>query len=236
MHAGAFTRNEHAHLQASSRASATVVMPVVLRTTGARSVVDIGCGTGAWLAVCAELGMTNYLGLDAASAEPLLQIPRSHFQPADLGRPLMLDTHYDLAMSLEVAEHLPPEAGVRLVKDLTQLAPQVLFSAAVPGQFGVGHINERWPSYWATVFATHGYRPVDAIRPQIWTRDQVAFWYRQNLMLFVRGDRLPENYQAPSMMDVVHPALYTNTLAKIDGTMRARLVKALRRLGLLAPR
>src|SRR5688572_24615493 len=140
MHAGAFTQNEHAHLQASSRASARVVMPLVLRVTGARSVVDIGCGTGAWLAVCAELGMTNYLGLDADSAEPLLQIPRSHFQPADLSRPLMLDTHYDLAMSLEVAEHLPPEAGLLLVKELTQLAPQVLFSAAVPGQFGVGHI------------------------------------------------------------------------------------------------
>lgn len=65
---------------------------------------------------------------------------------------------YRLAVSLDVAEHLPPQLGERLVETGTKAAPRVLFSAAPPGQGGQGHVNEHPKAYWLERFARHGYQ------------------------------------------------------------------------------
>lgn len=213
---GQFLTKTYEQQAPRSRASAELVVPMVLQATGATSVVDVGCGAGVWLAVCAEHGVTDLLGLDGEYARERLQIPAERFRATDLRQPLGLTRTFDLAMSLEVAEHLPPEVGPRFVRQLTEAAPQVLFSAAVPGQGGVGHIHERWLSYWADLFAQQGYLPVDALRQQIWNREDIAWWYRQNLMLFVKRNRLPEGYNPPTIIDVVHPALLTQAVERLD--------------------
>ena len=215
---GMYERQDFERQQQRSREAAAVIIPLVLKITGARSVLDVGCGVGTWLAVCAEQGIDTYLGIDGFEIDPsaMLQIPRQNFRQADLREPLGLDRQYDLAMSLEVAEHLPPEIGPALVKQLTSAAPAVLFSAAIPGQTGPGHINERWPSYWADLFAKHDYFPVDEIRPAVWRRDDVVFWYRQNVILYLRRDRLPADYAPPRLLDVVHPELLNQRIQYIN--------------------
>jgi hypothetical protein len=35
----------------------------------------------------------------------------------------------------------------------------------------------------------------------------VPFWYRQNVLLYIRRDRLSADYTAPPILDVVHPEL-----------------------------
>lgn len=206
-----YGRVEFERQQERSRIAATAIIPLALRATGARSVVDVGCGVGTWLAACAENGIEDYLGIDGYHVDAdLLQIPRQRFRTADLREPLTLDRSYDLALSVEVAEHLPPEAGPSLVRQLTGAAPAVLFSAAIPGQTGPGHINEQWQSYWVGLFASHSYSPVDEIRPAIWSLDEIPFWYRQNVILYLRRDRLPASYAPPRMVDVVHPELLKN--------------------------
>ena len=211
MTTGMYGRVEFERQQQRSRLAAGAVIPLVLKATGARSVVDVGCGVGTWLAACAENGIEDYLGIDGYHVDAdLLQVPRQHFRTADLREPPTFDRSYDLALSVEVAEHLPAEAGPALVKQLTSVAPAVLFSAAVPGQTGPGHINERWQSYWADLFASHGYLPVDVVRPAIWSLDDIPFWYRQNVILYLRRDRLPGDYAPPRMIDIVHPELLNN--------------------------
>ena len=208
MTTGMYGRVDFERQQQRSRVAAGAIIPLVLQATGARSVVDVGCGVGTWLAACAENGIEEYLGIDGYHVDAdLLQIPREHFRTADLREPLTFDRSYDLALSVEVAEHLPPEAGPPLVRQLTGAAPAVLFSAAIPGQTGPGHINERWQSYWVGLFGTHGYLPVDEIRPAIWSLTDIPFWYRQNVILYLRRDRLPRDYAPPRMVDVVHPEL-----------------------------
>jgi hypothetical protein len=49
---------------------------------------------------------------------------------------------FDLAISLEVAEHLPEGSAGALVSTLIEAAPVVVFSAAIKGQSGTNHINE----------------------------------------------------------------------------------------------
>lgn len=165
--------------------SAQAVVPVVLEFARAESVVDVGCGLGAWLRAFRENGVGCVVGLDGPYVDQSkLLIDPGEFRQVDLRRPISLDRTFDLAVCLEVAEHLPARASRPLVKSLTASAPIVLFSAAIPGQGGTRHINEQWPNYWKSLFAEYGFSRLDAIRPRIWRDDRVEWWYRQNISLF----------------------------------------------------
>lgn len=202
-----------------SLASARCVVPLVLDMLTPRpaSVADVGCGVGPWLSVVMEHGITDVAGFDGSYVpRELLMIPRERFVEADLTRPVAADRAYDLALCLEVGEHLPAVAGPTLVASLTRLAPVILFSAAVPFQGGTGHINERWPDFWAGLFAAHDYLPVDAVRPRIWRQREVALWYRQNLMLYAHRDKIAADAGLAAarartndaMLSIAHPELF----------------------------
>jgi SAM-dependent methyltransferase len=148
------------------------------------SVVDIGCGDGSWLFVFRKLGVEDILGLDGEYVDRnVLQIPQDRFQAVDLTKPFGLKRVFDLAISLEVAEHLPAESASSFVASLCGLAPAVLFSAAIPFQGGNHHINEQWPDKWAALFRQHGYFLVDCIRKRIWQNEAVEFWYAQSAFI-----------------------------------------------------
>jgi SAM-dependent methyltransferase len=201
-----------------ARRSAREVVPLVLGFVRCRRVIDLGCGLGTWLSVFLEHGVEDVVGVDGDHVDPdRLEIPRDRFVAHDLTRPLGLDQSFDLALSLEVAEHLAPEVAGAFVGSLIGLAPVVLFSAAIPFQGGTHHVNEQWPEYWAERFAVHGYVPVDCLRRRIWRNPNVEWWYCQNLLVFAsppalerhpalgrewreQSDRLP--------LPVVHPRKY----------------------------
>jgi hypothetical protein len=81
---------------------------------------------------------------------------------------------------------VPPTAGPALVDNLVRHGDFILFSAAVPGQGGKGHINERPLGYWRDLFALRGYVAFDFVRPRIADRPEVEWWYRYNSLLYVR--------------------------------------------------
>ncbi|MDJ1157686.1 methyltransferase domain-containing protein [Chelatococcus sp. SYSU_G07232] len=203
--------------QAGSATSADVVVPLVLSLIPSRSVVDVGCGVGGWLAAFARCGVDDYLGVDGDYvARQLLRIPAERFLPRDLTRLTDLGRRFDLACSLEVAEHLPSSCAEQFVALLAKAAPAVLFSAAVPGQGGTNHLNERWQSYWADLFARHGYVAVDCIRPAIFHDERVEWWYRQNILVFCEPERCPPAHQPvtrPYDLDRIHPSLLATALA-----------------------
>lgn len=169
--------------------SPKVVVPLITSIVRPRSVVDVGCGVGSWLVAFRESGAERILGLDGGHVDPTwLLIPGECFRAVDLRRPFRLDEQFDLAVCLEVAEHLPKSSAGVLVESLIRLAPVILFSAAIPQQGGTHHVNEQWPEYWQRLFREYDYRMLDLIRKSIWKNPEVKFWYRQNTFLFVRGD------------------------------------------------
>jgi hypothetical protein len=191
-----------------SRQSADLIAGICQELLRPQSVIDIGCGVGTWLAAFKALGVSDIAGYDGDWVDrKLLQIPSEAFHPADLNQPLSIDRQYDLALSLETAEHLQPERGETLVTDLVTLAPAVLFSAAIPHQGGTGHINERWQDYWAGLFATHGYKAKDCIRPRVWDRTAGALWYAQNTLLYV-NESVSLDCLGGWPLRIVHPDLY----------------------------
>ena len=198
---------------AGSASSAKTIVPITLDLTGARSVVDIGCGTGAWLREFARAGVNDFLGMDGpwVRQEDLL-VPAESFRSADLSSPPACDRTFDLAISLEVAEHLPESAAEGFVSALCRLAPVVLFSAAIPGQGGTGHINEQWPGYWSERFGAAGHKPIDCIRARVWSNPRVQWWYAQNTLVFAKAEAVEKMpnlraaaERAPDVLPLVHP-------------------------------
>lgn len=206
--------------------SANTVLSILLqRIPIVRSAVDVGCGVGTWLSVLEERGATDIQGLDGSWVDQdLLAIPRTSFKQIDLSSAaIALPRKYDLAISLEVAEHLPPSRAKDFVEALTAMSDYVLFSAATPFQGGVNHINEQWQSYWVELFDDMNYRVHDFIRPRIWNDSQIPFWYRQNALVFANRDASgirPDSsgLDTGSMpLDVVHPDLF---LSKVHPTVQ----------------
>jgi hypothetical protein len=201
--------------------SANTILSILLeRIPSINSVIDVGCGVGTWLSVLLEKGIKEIQGIDGNWVDRnLLVIPQESFEQVDLSKSVELPKRYDLAISLEVAEHLPPERAEAFVSLLTGAADTVLFSAAIPFQGGTNHINEQWPFYWAGLFNFHDYEVHDFIRPKIWNDSQIPFWYRQNILLFtkrLKSDGIqPENdtFDTQSLpLSIVHPDLYLSKI------------------------
>jgi 2-polyprenyl-3-methyl-5-hydroxy-6-metoxy-1,4-benzoquinol methylase len=209
--------------------SARRVLPHLLEIVSPKSIVDVGCGVGTWLAAARELGIDDVLGVDGPYVDRrMLQIPDERFQVADLTQPLNIGRTFDLALCLEVGEHLPTQAADQLVATLTRVASVVLFSAAIPRQGGENHINEQWQSWWVERFRGHGYLAIDCIRPRIWNDHDVEWWYAQNILLMVREDTLrsspalsAEFERSTGTYSLVHPRAYLNRLNAAD-TLKPR--------------
>lgn len=193
-----------------ARAAAAKVLPPIFRLARVRSVVDVGCGRGGWLEQAAALGATALTGFDGPwCAPPDGAEPAFRFETVDLEQPVDVPP-CDLAICLEVVEHLSPDGGQALVRGLCRAAPIVLFSAAQPGQGGPGHVNERPLSHWVRQFEGRGHVAYDIVRPRLWDDPAVAWWIRQNTLLFQSADRpvVPaarlRDLEGP-VYDVVHP-------------------------------
>jgi SAM-dependent methyltransferase len=203
---------DEAFFTSGTRNSASFVVPVAYKLLQPKSVLDVGCGVGAWLAEWVNVGVTDVVGLDGEYVPAShLRIPPANFQPTDLRKPFSLGRRFDLVQSLEVAEHLDESCADAFVESLAAHADTVLFSAAIPGQGGRHHVNEQWPSYWAEKFSRLGLHPVDAIRPLIWTDQRISYWYRQNVLLFVRE---PIFEAHDTCIDLVHPELWGKVQAR----------------------
>lgn len=174
--------------------SAKKVIPLVNEVIKPASVIDVGCGVGNWLKVWKDdIGLRKVQGIEGPYLKPsLLQVPPELVLFQDLKEKFKITDRYDLAMSLEVAEHLPSGYADHFIESLTKLSDVILFSAAIVGQEGTYHLNEQPPEYWAAIFNKYGYVAVDYLRDRIWNDDEIEWWYQQNLLFYVKKEVLPQ--------------------------------------------
>jgi SAM-dependent methyltransferase len=181
------------YIKSGASRSASIIVPLVLRELSPVSVLDVGCGAGAWLSEYRKCGIADCLGVDGAYVQlKSLLIPVGHFQSQDVTQQFDLGRRFGVVQCLEVGEHIPGASSDTLIDNLTRHGDKVLFSAATLGQGGEFHINEQTFEYWRMLFAKYGYKPFDLFRPMIKGVSKVESWYRRNMVLYVAEDAITE--------------------------------------------
>lgn len=177
------------YIEQGSISSAEAVVAVLRRAAAIDSVVDVGCGRGAWLKVWKDQGVADVLGIDGDYVNrATLLVADGEFRAVDLSARFTAGRRFDIATSFEVAEHLPPAASEGLVDSMVGLSDVIAFSAAVVGQGGENHINERPLEFWRRLFEQRGYTCFDVVRPQVRGNQAVMPWYRNNILLYANGE------------------------------------------------
>jgi hypothetical protein len=195
--------------------SAAAVLPVVFAMLGTPSaLLDVGAGEGWWSkAAFEDFGVDEAYSVDREEQDDpdqgWLVAPwdAENFEELPGRCPAAGDQYegWPLALCLEVAEHLTPAAGDHLVAELCHIADEIVWSAAIPGQGGDGHINEQWPAYWAERFERHGYCLDDPWRLDLWENPDVEPWYAQNILYAYRQSA---GLGAPHAL--VHPVTWSH--------------------------
>ena len=216
--------NKYIHHEAAHNLVAPeIIVPVLMDVLNPRSVVDVGCGIGTFLHVFKKAGVEDVLGYDGTWVN-LDQLSKylspAFFKKVDLEKTLVPERTFDLALCLEVAEHLHPDSADNLVQTLTLLSSSILFAAAVPGQKGQNHINEQWPEYWQEKFSKYGYIFHDVLRPIFWNNEQIPRWYKQNMFMVVKSGKDSalkgfERHFDSCIKSYVHPEYFALRVAEL---------------------
>ena len=190
-----------------------------------QSIIDFGCGEGMWLKSAYDLGIYDITGVDGfAVASSRLLFPKEKFILCDFNEEIDLGRKYDVALCLEVGEHLSAESAHCLVQSLSRHADLIIFSAACPEQIGQHHVNCQWPSYWQYHFNRCGYICEDSIREKIWEDDKIEWWYRQNLFVARRD---PKRAGSESRIRaLIHPDHFLTKISMAEQSVRSAAVAA----------
>ena len=204
-----YKHEEHMH----NLESPNEIVPEIIKLLEPKSVVDVGCGVGTFLKAFKHHGVNDVYGVDGEWVDRDLlhkYISEDEFNACNLEEKIVLKKKYDLAISLEVAEHLSEKSAKIFVESLVSAGKVILFSAAIPLQGGQNHINEQYLSYWESLFKEHNYVLHDVIRPILWDNPKVFCWYKQNTVLFGPKEiDFKTEVQYCPIRNVVHPELFT---------------------------
>jgi len=210
-----YNENFYSHNIEKMSKSAAIVLGLLYEYYKPQTVIDIGCGQGAWLVAAEYLGAKTLYGIDGewVRKEELLS-KNINFKAVNFDEAMpKLKERYDLCISLEVAEHISEVNAKNFINLLCETSDTVLFSAAIKYQGGTNHVNEQWQSYWIDLFKSNGYECFDLFRKTLWNNNSVAYWYRQNTLFFSKSNnsfldlKSLRSMERP-VLDIVHPIIY----------------------------
>lgn len=190
--------------------SASIILPYIKKKYDFNSLLDVGCGLGTWSSVAINLGIKEVVAIDSPYVPVHLRtIPQEYFIEKDLTQPFNVGkSRFDLAICLEVAEHLPESSADSLVESLTKHADVILFSAAIPGQGGQNHINEQWPDYWQEKFSKYNFFAFDVLRNHFWDNENIDPWYRQNMLIYTKSETFLNELPTNKIPKLMHPDMF----------------------------
>jgi SAM-dependent methyltransferase len=203
------------------------------------SVLDIGCGSGAYLKYFASQGAQRIMGIGELN-DRSRYLQRDEYMHADFSMQLDLAQPFDLVICVEVIEHIPAQSEHTLINNIVRHARErIVFSGARTGQPGVGHINCRPISHWLDLFASAGWYP--CLFDSLALRSVSTFsWFRSNLVVLTRDghgaaaarERLMELEQQEIKWNKQRPAVithsFTETATKLLASGKGRWIKQLR--------
>lgn len=210
----------------NNMSSAKVIVPLVCAAVNPKSVIDIGCGIGVWLAEFQRNGVQVVNGVDGKWVlEQKLLIDKENIEIYDFedkGRTVhFVEKHkYDLAVCLEMAEHVSSTRANYIVQTLSKASDVIYFSGATPYSGGMHHVNEQWQSYWINKFIDRGFVVVDYIRPKVWDNRNVCYFYAEESFVFVKKERIDDfpllkrEMRDDIIYNMVHPVHFKDQIVK----------------------
>lgn len=201
-----YYHNENSHHKSSPK----ILSEMIYEKFKPNSVLDFGCGFGVFLNCFKSLGVNQVLGLDGfwvQKEEIGKYLNKNEFLEVNLEEKIELKKKFDVVLSLEVAEHIEEDKSDIFIENLIRHGNIIVFSAGIPHQPGIKHVNCQWINYWEEKFNKNGYKVIDFFRPKIWNNKEVVWWYKQNIVLVV-----PESYsiEETKALNFVHPDNYLN--------------------------
>jgi SAM-dependent methyltransferase len=201
-----------------------LALPILFVGEKPSSLLDVGCGTGAWLKAAMDFGIPDVLGVDGVELPPdQLRVPGDRVRHQDLTLPWHLHKRFDTVICLEVAEHLPPTSSHSLIEALCEHSNHIIFAAGCPNQPGQNHINCQWPEYWQDLFNSNGFACEDDIRPKMWNIQEIEVWYRQNIFT---ARRSPSAGRETRILGMVHPEFLPVFISVAGATVAQEAAKA----------
>jgi hypothetical protein len=207
-----YNREFYEGLNRNNGQSAMYLAEYLSKRLNFSSVIDIGCGNGDLLNSFLNLGIKTLKGIEG-NGNFLNHSDQFDISIENLESQIHFQKKYDVAICLEVAEHIDAIFADNLISTLTNASDLVIFSAAVPGQGGTLHVNEQPPNYWALKFLTQGYTLFMDPREEIWKHQGIAPYYRQNILVYKKSSNSPLIYVEPKYMK--HPEIFLNPARKI---------------------
>lgn len=159
---------------------------MLIETTGAKSVVDIGCGIGYSLKYFLDKGL---FGTGIEGLESVLQhspIP-NHILIHDYTKGAYIpEKNVDLAWSCEFVEHVEERFMENFMVTFDK-CDYVAMTHALPGQIGYHHVNCQPPEYWIKAFTDRGFDYME--NETMMLRQSIAdksygHWVKSTFMLF----------------------------------------------------
>jgi len=221
-----YSKDFYSRRKPLSRSSAEIVLGALLDVARIESVVDFGCGTGSWLNVALTKSVRKILGYDSSQVPPEeLEIHQTFFRPTNLENVTRIEGEFDLAICLEVIEHLSEQSSDRVLCALVESSDLILFSGAIPYQVGTNHVNCQWQTHWSSKFREHGFLGLPILNGCFWKESRINVVYRQNMVLYFKCDK-PKDFPlydavvnkfacSENVQDVVHPELFELYLTKL---------------------
>lgn len=156
-------------------------------TLDPKKCLDIGCGPGFYVDALNDLGIDS-IGIDVDD--------RIDNHPK-LFKESLLELNgkrtADLVLCFEVAEHLDPQLGDEVVKNVVSAVEPggtLIWTAAKPGQGGVGHINCRPKEYWKNKLLEAGLTHDPDLEDSIIKHCKMGIhmgWFINNVLIFKKS-------------------------------------------------
>lgn len=193
------------------------------------SVLEIGCGSGAYLRYFAAQEAKLITGVDSGERRAKYLQPDEYVR-ASPDEPLDLAQTFDLVICVAEIEDLPAQAQRMLIGNITRHARErIVFSGVQPGPRRSDHGNPRPISYWLDLFESGGWYP--NLFDSLALRSLSTFpWFRGHLVVLTQDkadaaaarERLAELDQQETKWRKQRPAVITHSFTETATKVLAR--------------
>lgn len=154
----------------------------LIMSDGSKSVVDLGCGSGKYVQLFNNAGLTAR-GLDG---NPKTHKFDKNCDVADLAKPIRI-TPYEWVVSLETAEHIPKEYERQFLTTTTNSALKGIVLSWFPDDgHGIGHVNPRSNEWVKSQMHNYGWE-FDESKTQLLRESSTLWWFKRSLLVFLKA-------------------------------------------------